>query len=72
LNCKICACCFIGWQLEHSLRPQRAVAAPAGVEIESPFGHDFNDLPCDHLNSRLFEQLAECLKAVQETAADVV
>jgi hypothetical protein len=45
---------------------------PAGVEIEAPFGHDYNDLPCDQLNSRLFEQLAECLQAVQDTAADAV
>lgn len=33
-----------------------------GVEIENPFGHDFNDLPldtiCDTITTNLFELLA--------------
>jgi hypothetical protein len=41
-----------------------------GVEIESPFGYDYNDLPVDQLQAQIFNNLLQCLKAIsadQET-----
>lgn len=32
-----------------------------GVEIESPFGHDYNHLPVDALQAQIFNNLVNCL-----------
>ena len=45
-----------------------------GVEIENPFGHDFNDLPldtiCETISTNLFELLARRVKAFAVQADD--
>ena len=45
-----------------------------GVEIENPFGHDFNDLPldtiCQTIETNLFELLARRVKSLAESAND--
>jgi putative membrane protein len=37
-----------------------------GVEIESPFGFDYNDLPVDSLQSQIFNNLITCLSKINE------
>jgi hypothetical protein len=45
-----------------------------GVEIESPFGYDYNDLPVDVLQAQIFNNMINCLtriSAVKELHGDV-
>jgi putative membrane protein len=35
-----------------------------GVEIESPFGHDYNDLPVDNLQAQIFNNMIKCLSNI--------
>jgi putative membrane protein len=39
-----------------------------GVEIESPFGTDYNDLPVDSMQAAIFNNLIKCLAKVNEEA----
>jgi putative membrane protein len=39
-----------------------------GVEIESPFGTDFNDLPVDTLQAQIFNNLIRCLAKIHDEA----
>ncbi|BDA51165.1 UPF0187 protein YneE [Coccomyxa sp. Obi] len=38
-----------------------------GIEIEAPFGYDYNDIPVDKITGDLFKQLANSLKALGAT-----
>jgi putative membrane protein len=37
-----------------------------GVEIEQPFGTDYNDLPVDLMSGQLFNELVQCLGSIQD------
>ncbi len=43
-----------------------------GVEIESPFGHDFNDLPVDSLQAQIFNNLLQCLNSISAAHEEVL
>ncbi|KAK9902842.1 hypothetical protein WJX75_008328 [Coccomyxa subellipsoidea] len=40
-----------------------------GIEIEAPFGYDYNDIPVDKITGDLFKQLANSLTALGATEA---
>ena len=40
-----------------------------GVEIENPFGHDFNDLPVDHIIQDLQAIVEDCKARIDAAAA---
>ncbi len=70
----LCECCNYQGELVSSctavvchLHPKVAlrVVQDIGVEIEAPFGVDYNDLPLDQITSDLFTSLMEYLDELE-------